>query len=67
MSLDIVCIGDKMMKVVQVGNSRYYVQDEEDLISLVHQLAKEGYSIFQIAEILGISSRKVKRYMEDCW
>jgi len=55
------------MKVVQVGNSRYYVQDEDDLISLVHELLSKGYSLSQIAQTLGVSERKVRRYLNDCW
>jgi len=55
------------MKVVQVRNTRYFIQDEDDLISLVHQLIKENYSISEIAQILNISERKVRRYLNDCW
>jgi len=60
-------IGDKKMKVVQVGNSRYYISSRDDEVSLVHQLIKQGYSIQQIAQFLGISEKKVKKYMSDCW
>jgi len=55
------------MKVIQVGQTRYFVESEDELIDLGHQLAKQGYSISQIAQILNISEKKVKRYMEDCW
>jgi len=55
------------MKVVQVGNSRYYVQDEDDLVSITHELTQKGYSISQIASLLNISERKVKKMLEDCW
>ncbi|ARQ96567.1 hypothetical protein [Sulfolobus islandicus rod-shaped virus 4] len=55
------------MKVIQVENVRYYIQSKDDMISLVHELAKEGKSITEIAKILGISERVVKRYMSECW
>ena len=55
------------MKVVEVEGVRYYVESEDELINLAHQLAREGYSISQIASFLGISEKKVKKMMEDCW
>ena len=55
------------MKVVQIGSSKYYIQNEDDLISLTHQLAKEGKSIIEIAKILGVSERQIKKYMSECW
>jgi len=55
------------MKVVQVGNSRYYVQSRDDLISLSHQLARQGYTVQQIASILGVTEKTVKKYLSDCW
>jgi len=67
MSLHICYIGDKKMRIVQVGNSRYYIQDEDDLVSLVHQLVSEGYSLSQIANFLNVSERKVRNMLNDCW
>jgi hypothetical protein len=64
---NIIDIEGKKMKVIQIGNSRYYVQDEDDLISLVHQLVQKGYSVNQITSLLNISERKIKKYLEDCW
>jgi len=55
------------MKVVQVGNSRYYVQSRDDMVSLAHQLSREGYSISEIAKILGVTERTVRKYLADCW
>ncbi|ARQ96415.1 terminase small subunit [Sulfolobus islandicus rod-shaped virus 8] len=55
------------MKVVQVQNTRYFIQDKDDLISVTHELARQGYSISQIAQVLGISERQVRKYLEDCW
>ena len=55
------------MRVVQVEGVKYYVQDEVDLISIAHELARKGYTISQIANFLNISERKVKKMMEDCW
>jgi len=60
-------IGDKKMKVVQVGNSRYYIYNKDDAVSLAHQLSREGYSISEIAKILSVTERTVKRYLQDCW
>ena len=67
MSLHICYIGDKKMRIVQVGNSRYYIQDEDDLVSLVHQLVSKGYSLSQIAKTIGVSERKVRNMVNDCW
>jgi DNA-binding NarL/FixJ family response regulator len=55
------------MKIVQVGNSRYYISSRDDEVSLAHQLIKQGYSIQQIAKFLNISERQVKRILQDCW
>ena len=60
-------IGDRKMKTITINGIRYPIECEDDLVSLSHQLAREGYSISQIANFLNISERKVKRYMEDCW
>jgi len=67
MSFYICYIGDKKMKVVQVQNTRYFIQDKDDEINLVHELARQGYSISQIAKILGVSEKQVRKYLQDCW
>ena len=64
---DKINVSDTEMGVVQVEGVKYYVQDEDDLISIAHELARKGYSALQIAQFLGISERKVKRYLNDCW
>jgi len=56
-----------MKKVVRIDNAEYYVQDEDDLIFLVHLLAKQNFMPSEIAYILGISRKKVLEYLEDCW
>ena len=66
-SLYICYIGDKKMKVVQVGQTKYYIEGKDDMISIVHELAQKGYSIEEIAKIFGISRRKVIQYLGDCW
>jgi len=55
------------MKVIQVGQTKYYVNGKDDLISVSHELAKKGYSIAQIASLLGISERTARKYMGECW
>ncbi len=55
------------MKVIQVGQTKYYVQSRDDLISLSHELARKGYSLSQIASFLGVSERQVKKFMAECW
>ena len=55
------------MKTVQIGQTRYYIQDKEDLVTVVHELARQGYTNQQIANLLGISERTVKKYMSECW
>jgi len=56
-----------MKKVVKIGNAKYYVESEDDLIFLVHMLARQGYTIREISYILGISREDVQKYLEDCW
>ncbi len=55
------------MKVVSVNGSRYYIQSKDDMISLTHQLARMGYSIAEIAQILDVRESTVRRYLNDCW
>ena len=55
------------MKNVKVGSTTYYIQDKDDEISIVHELVQKGYSISQIAQFLGISEKKVRKYLQDCW
>ena len=66
-SFYIWCIGDKKMKSIRINGITYQVDCEDDLVSLSHQLAREGYTITQIAQFLGLSEKKVKKFMEDCW
>jgi DNA-binding transcriptional regulator LsrR (DeoR family) len=56
-----------MKRVIKIDNAEYYVQDEDDLIFLVHLLTREGFTQSEIAYILGISRKKVQEYLEDCW
>ncbi|CAC87276.1 hypothetical protein [Sulfolobus islandicus rod-shaped virus 2] len=66
-SLCICYIGEKkMQKVVQVGQTRYFVESEDDLISVTHELARKGFTVEKIASLLGVSVRKVRRYLESC-
>ncbi len=60
-------IGDKRMKEINVRGVRYQIETEDELVSITHELAREGYSVNEIADMLQISSKKVKKYMEDCW
>ena len=60
-------IGDKKMKTINVNGTKYYIQSKDDLISLSHQLAKSGYTVEEIARLLEISPRTVKKYLQDCW
>jgi len=55
------------MKSISVRGVRYMVESEDDMISIAHELAREGYSVSEISQFLGISERKAKKYMEDCW
>ncbi len=56
-----------MKRIVEIGGSRYYIQSEDDLIFLVHKLAKEGYDISSIAKILHVKESVVRKYLQDCW
>jgi len=55
------------MKSIRINGITYQVDGEDDLVSLSHQLARQGYSTSEIAQFLGLSEKKVKKFMEDCW
>ena len=55
------------MKIINLKGERYYIQNEDDLITISHELAREGYSTAKIAQILEISIQKVRKYMSECW
>jgi predicted transcriptional regulator YheO len=67
MSRYIFDIGDKKMKVVKLGNEKYLIQSRDDMIYLVHKLAYKGFTVSEIAVVLGISEKTVKKYLQDCW
>ena len=56
-----------MKRIIKIGNTRYEVETEDDLIFLVHLLAREGFTTSEIAYILSIPKEKVLEYLEDCW
>ena len=55
------------MKTINVNGTKYNVSTKDDMIFLTHKLIQQGYSIKQIAEILGITEKTVKKYLQDCW
>ena len=63
----IMYIGDKKMKTINVNGTKYYIQSKDDLISLTHELTKKGYNEEEIARILDVSMRTVRKYLSDCW
>jgi len=56
-----------MKKLVRIGNTRYVVQSKDDLVFLIHMLAKMEYTVSEISYILGISKEEVIEYLQDCW
>jgi len=56
-----------MRKIVQVGKSKYTIEDEVDLVNVIHELAKKGYTPSEIGYLTGIPRKEVIRYLEDCW
>jgi len=54
-------------RIIQIGQTKYYINSRDDLISLSHELARQGKSIAEIAKILGVSERVVRKYMSECW
>ena len=54
------------MKVIQVGQIKYYAQDKQDLITIAHELVRKGFSTAQIAKALSVSERQVRKYLEEC-
>jgi len=55
------------MKVVEVQGTKYYIYNKDDAVSLAHQLTKSGYTVQQIASILGVTEKTVRKYLSDCW
>ena len=55
------------MKEIRVKNTVYIIENQDEEIDLAHELARQGYDINQIAQILNIGKRKVIRYMQECW
>jgi len=55
------------MKQVVVNGVRYNIQDREDLVGLVHELLAKGYTVQQIAQFLGVTEKKVRNMVNDCW
>jgi len=64
---DKIDVSDIEMKTINVNGVRYYIQDKEDEITIVHQLISQGFTVSQIAQILNISERKVRNMINDCW
>ena len=56
-----------MKKEIRINGTTYYIQSKDDAISLAHMLAKKGYSMAEIAVLLGVNVKTVKQYMSDCW
>jgi len=56
-----------MKKIVEVGKSKYTIEDEVDAVNVVHELAKKGYTPSEIAYLVGIPRNLVRKYLEDCW
>ncbi|AOG61603.1 hypothetical protein [Sulfolobus islandicus rod-shaped virus 3] len=57
----------EMKKEVIIEGETYYIESEDDLVSIVHELVKRGFTVKEIAYGLGISEKKVRKYLEDCW
>ena len=55
------------MKTVVVGQTKYEIRNKDDVISLAHELIRKGYSVSQIAKILDVTERTVRKYLSDCW
>jgi len=55
------------MKVVQVGQTRYMIRNKEDAVYVAQQLARQGYSVGEIADLLDVTEKTVLRYLQDCW
>ena len=62
----IIDVSDTEMKVIQVGQTKYYAQDKQDLLTIAHELVRKGFSIAQIAKALSVSERQVRKYLEEC-
>jgi len=52
-------------KIVQVGQTKYWLNTPDDVRAMIVDLLKQGYSISKIAELTGISERWIKRYLNN--
>ena len=52
-------------KIVQIGRTKYWIYNKDDVISAVHNAWREGHSVEEIAEALHISKKKVIEYLEE--
>ena len=52
-------------KVIQVGNTRYWINSVDDAVSMIRDLLKQGYSISQISNLTGINERWIRRYLNN--
>jgi DNA-binding transcriptional regulator LsrR (DeoR family) len=55
------------MRYVKVQNKMYPVEDQDDLISLTHELYRQGYTVDEISKVLNLGKRKIIKMLEDCW
>ena len=56
-----------MNRIVKYGKNVFKIEDEDDLIFVVHFLTKEGFKPSDIAFLLDITIEKVIECLEDCW
>ena len=56
-----------MKRIIRIGKTRYEVETEDDLITIVHVLAHQGFTVSEISYITGIPKEKVLEYLQDCW
>ncbi|MFP3492020.1 MAG: helix-turn-helix domain-containing protein [Vulcanisaeta sp.] len=52
-------------KVIQVGNTKYYINTPDDARSMIMDLMRQGYTISEISELTGISERWIRRYINN--
>ncbi len=56
-----------MKRIIRIGKTRYEIENEDDLITIIHVLAHQGFTVSEISYIVGIPKELVQKYLEDCW
>jgi len=52
-------------KIVQVGQTKYWLNTPDDVRAMIVDLLKQGYTLEKISELTGIDKKWIKRYLNN--